>query len=305
MPNDKIATKIILGLGNTSLSDIKAIGAIYAKAGADMFDITADKQALSALFEGIKSQNLDPANFNICVSFSFGDDIHGSKAEIDSANCTKCGKCLENCPYNAITSDFTVIKERCIGCRKCSECPNISYYKEAVDPIERLNELKDFGINTVELHTNGVSKSEVISRVLEIHKNFPNIDISICNSYGKRDLAETKEIIREASKIIAPKKLIFQTDGKAMTGTTNELLSAKEAVEFAKSLKDENALLILSGGCNEKTMELVKKENVKIFGIGYGSFARILVDKYVKNSEFWCNMEIINQAVETARRIKC
>lgn len=295
--------KIILGLGNTSLSDIKAIGAIYAKAGVDMFDITADKDALTALFEGIKSQNLPVDNFDICTSFSFGDDIHGSKAQIDKSTCKSCGKCIKYCPYNAISDNYKVVKERCIGCRKCSGCECISYYKDIVNPVEKLRELSDFKIDTVELHTNGVENSKIVELVKDIHKNFPNIKIGICNTFGKRSISETKNLIKEISSIISPQKLIFQADGKSMSGVDDELYTAKEAVDFAKELQEENIYIILSGGCNSKTNQLVESEQVNIHGIGYGSYARILVDTYVKNSEFWCNMELINQAVETARKI--
>lgn len=72
--------------------------------------------------------------------------------------------------------------------------------------------------------------------------------------------------------------------------------------DFAKELnniiKNKNIKIILSGGCNSKTFELVNQEKTEISGIAYGSFARILASPYVKNSKFWYNIDVINQAIE-------
>lgn len=300
--NNKILTKIILGLGNTSFSDIKALAAIYAKSGVDIFDITADEYALEALIEGIKSQNLAPDDFSICTSFSFADDIHGSKAKIDNSQCTKCKKCKDICPYSAINENSEIIYEKCIGCRKCSFCNAISYIKEIQNPVEKLASLQKFNIDMVELHVNGLTKDEILSEIQKIKKVFPKIKIGICLTYQKYPIEEVKEIIEEAFELVKPQELLFQADGKSMSGTTEDLYSAKSAVDFAKEInsviKDKNIKIILSGGCNLKTFELVRQENTKISGIAYGSFARILASPYVKNSEFWYNIDVINQAIE-------
>lgn len=182
---NEILTKIIIGLGNTSFSDIKALAAIYAKSGVDIFDITADKFALEALFEGILSQKLNPNDFSICTSFSFADDIHGSKAQINSEKCDNCGKCKEICPYSAINENCEIIYEKCIGCRKCSFCNSISYIKKTQNPVETLKSLKKFNIDMVELHVNGLTKNEILLEIQKIKTAFPTIKIGICLTYQK------------------------------------------------------------------------------------------------------------------------
>ncbi|MGN0006292.1 MAG: LdpA C-terminal domain-containing domain [Candidatus Gastranaerophilaceae bacterium] len=293
-------TKVIMGLGNTFVEQITALGAICSLAKADIFDLTPDKKVFDAIKRGILSQGLNPNDYLYCVSFSFGEDVHGTKADINEEKCNCCGKCEKLCPYGAI-SDCKVSKEKCIGCGKCTvgnECGAINYYKEIKNPIEELKKLSEYKIDMVELHVNGFDKKSILEEVKKIKNAFPNIMIGLCMTYEKRDLTEVKEIIRETEKIIFPQKLIFQADGKAMSGINNDINSSLKSVKFAKELAGENAYIILSGGCNERTKELVKSENAKISGIGYGSYIRILTAPFVQNSEFWCNIGIIEEAVE-------
>ena len=45
-------------------------------------------------------------------------------AEIDLDKCTKCGLCIEECNYSAITDDYEIIDIACRGCGKCvAVCP--------------------------------------------------------------------------------------------------------------------------------------------------------------------------------------
>ncbi|MCK4347515.1 MAG: hydrogenase iron-sulfur subunit, partial [Thermoplasmatales archaeon] len=45
-------------------------------------------------------------------------------AEIDLEKCTKCGICIEECNYSAITPDYKIIDMACRGCGKCvAVCP--------------------------------------------------------------------------------------------------------------------------------------------------------------------------------------
>jgi len=51
----------------------------------------------------------------------------GKTALIDKKLCTKCGKCISICRFNAITEDFTVDPVSCEGCAFCSHiCPTDS-----------------------------------------------------------------------------------------------------------------------------------------------------------------------------------
>ena len=51
-------------------------------------------------------------------------EIDLTTAEIDLEKCTKCGLCIEECNYSAITDDYEILDIACRGCGKCvSVCP--------------------------------------------------------------------------------------------------------------------------------------------------------------------------------------
>ena len=94
--------KLICGLGNLDIENIKALVKLYAKAGAWMFDVSPF--ALWALNEAIAEENLNPDNFKYCVSIPLEGDVHGKKAKILSNKCKKCSKCAKKCPQGAISN---------------------------------------------------------------------------------------------------------------------------------------------------------------------------------------------------------
>lgn len=56
-----------------------------------------------------------------CVAKPSKFDLHArGYPKIIAEKCTKCGKCLEICPVNAIR-DYQIIEERCLKCTGCAE----------------------------------------------------------------------------------------------------------------------------------------------------------------------------------------
>lgn len=48
----------------------------------------------------------------------------GYLAKLDGTACSKCGICKQVCAFKAISSDFTIIEEKCMGCGACAaKCP--------------------------------------------------------------------------------------------------------------------------------------------------------------------------------------
>ena len=292
--------KLIFWLGNTNLDEIDFLTRVYAQANVDMFDITPDVSVIEAVLNALKSIKCSQNDYLFCVSFSFGNDVHGSKICIDKNKCNKCLKCVNICPNKAIANDLTIEKAKCIGCRKCEGCDAISFQKEYQNPAQKLKELKNYKIDCVELHVNGLKKEEIEKIVKDIKNEFPKMPIGICLSKGRQTDKEAIEIVQHISKFIYPQKLIFQADGKPMSGNNDDELSTKDALTFSKLFEKENIYILPSGGCNAQTMRLSKEKGVRINGVAIGSFARFFIKNIIKNKSFCYNNLNIHDVIQKA-----
>ena len=305
--SNKSFFKLILGLGNTCVEDIKKISAVYAAARVDMFDLTPSEEVFDAVYEGIKSQNLNPEDFLYCLSFSFGDDKHGRKAAIDQKKCVKCLKCIKKCPQDAISFDKSekkvfVKQEKCIGCGKCDFCSAISFSKEDVNVIKKIESLlKSYKIDCIEFHISSNTLDEAKKYIKKVNSIFPQIPISICVSKEKFSDFKLKKLVEKFTNIIDPKKLVIQADGISMSGLKDDYSSSLQAVATAQVLESFDLPIILSGGSNSKTAELARLCNVKINGVSVGSYGRNLIKEEIQNPEFWYNKEVFNCALEKAK----
>ena len=88
-----------------------------------------------------------------------------------------------------------------------------------------------------------------------------------------------------------------------MSGGDDNYKSTLQAVATAEIVQNENlpVYLILSGGTNGKTSELAKMCDINYSGIAIGSYARLIVKKYVDNPDFWIDTNIVNEALEQAK----
>ena len=297
--------KLIMGVGNKDLSSIKKLAAIYASAGADMFDLTADENVFDSILEGLEFVKISQDDILFCVSFSIGKDVHGRKAYIDQKKCTKCKKCIKQCPHDAIYFEVEknkvfIKEEKCIGCAKC-DCKAISYKKEEVNVLEKLSVLyPKYKIDCIEIHLSSFKKEEK-ELILNIKKKYPTLPIGICVS--RQNFSDKKELklIKEIKEIIAPQKLILQADGIAMSGGKDDLVTSLQAVANANVLQKEDVFILVSGGVNSKTKELAKLLSTKINGISVGSYGRLLVKDELNNEDIWYNTSVFNSALKKAQ----
>ena len=288
--------KLICGLGNLDIENIKALVKLYAKAGAWMFDVSPF--ALWALNEAIAEENLNPDNFKYCVSIPLEGDVHGKKAKILSNKCKKCSKCAKKCPQGAI-SNFIVDEKKCIGCGICKKVCSCSAVKmhDKTDYFDKLNEIlkSDLKLDCVELHASVGDKKHILKKLKKISKKFKG-DISLCISRKYFSLNQATQLISEAKEIVSDNSAFYiQADGNSMNGANKELSSTIECVAFALALKesgvDENTI-ILSGGTNEYTKKLCDELSLKPLSIAFGTYAR-------KNV---CNLDD-NAALEFAKKL--
>ena len=105
--------------------------------------------------------------------------------------------------------------------------------------------------------------------------------------------------------VFETKNVIIQADGNPISGGSNDYKSNLQTLAFAELIRNSgiNSILILSGGTNEKTLEFAKLCNIDINGVAIGSYARKLVNEYVKRDDFWFNKDVQINAVSKAKKL--
>jgi len=104
------------------------------------------KTCLTASFASLAKNNVlcdadvDAANLHLLMNPKIkkkNDFMGGSIAEIRSADCSECGRCLELCKFGAISEEFIVDAISCEGCGVCVDlCP-----EQAIDfPVQKCGE---------------------------------------------------------------------------------------------------------------------------------------------------------------------
>lgn len=286
--------KLVLGLGNNSLEQISKLCGIYAVAGANIFDLSPNKASFIAAKQGVLSVGLNPEDFKFCISLGLKGDKHVKKAVIKKSKCSKCFKCINICPQDAIflQDDYPrVDKSKCIGCALCKKSC-IEFIDVETDIKKVIKEFKHEKIDMVELHISSDKKDDIIKNWKHILKNF-ECQKSICidrSRYGDEKLLELIE------KLISmnPDKTIIQADGVAMSGCS-DLSSTLQAIAHAQLYQDLDAEIFISGGTNLFTKNLAQNMNIRFEGITMGSFARnMLKDKMNTDRD---------QAIEIAKEI--
>lgn len=296
--------KLILGLGNKSIEEIKKIAAIYANTEVDIFDIAPDENILKALITGIESQGKDINDYVICASYPVGDDKHGKKAFVDEKKCTGCKKCLKMCPYNAICFEkkAKIDPSKCIGCGKC-KCSAIKYIDTKIDICDSIKTLSLLGVSLIELHISTTKTKIVLDTFGKLKKEFPSIPIGVCLSREKFSDTKLKNLLARLKEINGQEKLIIQADGLSMNGGENTFSSTLQAISTAQILQPLGNYILVSGGTNEKTSDLASLCEVEIQGVSIGSYGRLLIKDEVNNPDFWYNKSIFDSAVEKAKSL--
>ncbi len=297
--------KIVCGAGNEDCESVKRLVYVYAKAGCEYFDISARKDVLDAAKEAVKLAGAGSAHF--CVSVGIKGDPHITKAKIKESVCIKCGKCLRNCPNDAIYPSITVNDKRCVGCGTCAKvCPTgaMTMYEKDVNVEEILPYMVENGVEILELHVMGQDRQDMDYKWNVINECNPRY-ASICVD---REYFGNKEAISRIRSMIAHRKpytTIVQADGIPMSGSDDTYKTTLQAVAMAEIIQNANlpVHIVLSGGTNSKTAELAKICGINYWGIAIGSWARRIVKKYIYTEDFWDNMDAQVKAIEAAREL--
>lgn len=275
--DEKRIFKLVLGLGNQDFKEIEDLVTVYAIAGADMFDINPSREAVEAVFRGVKKSGKNIDDFYYSISMGLSGDTHTQKCSVCEQKCKRCGKCVKQCPRNAIVWDGKypkVLEEKCIGCRKCDGCKAITFGENSYDIEEIVSLADEFNLDCVELHLS--TKKIPDKEIKYVINNFKGA-MSLCLDRKFYSNERVKKLINKVIKWKKDAKFIIQADGVPMSGGDNTFDSTLQACAMAHIVQDYGTYILMSGGTNAKTAELAKMCGLRYNGISIGSYARKIV----------------------------
>lgn len=164
--------------------------------------------------------------------------------------------------------------------------------------------LVERGIHSVELHAVSEDEEETFKKWQTIGSYFEGI-LSLCLD---RSIIGDSQLIMRIKNLINGRKdftTIVQADGAPMSGCDDKYETTLQAVATAQIVQRANlpVFLMLSGGTNSKTAKLAKLFNINADGIAIGSYARVLVRKYIQRDDFFLNSLIFNKALKIAKNL--
>ncbi len=283
----------------------------YALAGADCIDVAADPAVVAAAKAGLAAAEKiagEQANRHdqhswqrpwIMVSMSAGEDPHFRKAWFDPAICpADCSRpCEKVCPADAI--DRTgVIRDLCYGCGRCLPiCPwGLIEARSQPTEVDEIAHQVLTDADALEIHTHvgqQAAFAHLWQRLLPHTAQLKLISVSCPDAPGLISyLKDLQRIL--AQPLQAPSNVIWQTDGRPMSGDIGRG-TTHAAIRLAQKVlaSDLSGYVQLAGGTNQYTvpklhaLEMLNKppKNLKndperhraVAGIAYGSFARRLL----------------------------
>ncbi len=303
--------KLVCGAGNEDADEVEKLVAIYAKAGAKYFDLSANVDIIQAAYKGLsrvipEQERLD---YYMNVSVGIKGDPHVSKSQIDAEACKRCGKCFEVCPQEAIVHDdgYHVNDIKCIGCGRCYKSCKfnaIQMISEDKDLNEVLPPLVEEGLASIELHAVSDDEKKIYQQWEDVCNNFDGI-LSICTDRSHASDVELKKRITNMIARRKPKTVIIQADGAPMSGGKDDYATTLQAIATAQVIQRMNlpVYLLLSGGTNSKSVDLANMCDVNAHGVSIGLFGRNLVREYTKDPNFWIDESLFNKALEKAKTL--
>ena len=282
--NEKKCFKLVCGAGNEDVDEVEKLVYIYSIAGANFFDVCANLEVLKAAKRGLKRAGIKKDRY-LCVSVGIDGDPHITKAKINTDRCIKCGKCILNCPHQAILPDNKMNEKRCIGCAICAKnCPNdaITMETKLQNYDEILPKLIEENIDCIEFHAISKNKHDVLEKWDKINSIFDGI---LCISVD-RSTSGDKDLIELVENMVLKRKpytTIIQADGVAMSGNNDEFSTTLQAVATTQMFQNSKipAYIMMSGGTNAKSIELAKICSIEPHCLAVGSYARKIVKEYL------------------------
>ncbi|MFC1595706.1 ATP-binding protein [Candidatus Margulisiibacteriota bacterium] len=311
--------KLVCGAGNEDPEEVYKLVLVYALAGGNGMDMSANVDVVKAAVKAIdKAYELAPTlgveiknRPFLMVSIGLKGDPHVQKARILRENCTDCGACMAVCNQQAIEAnadgETTIIPSRCIGCNDCYDACNfeaIEFYHKKVDPESVLPQCLEAGAENIELHAVTLDDESVLAQWELVNKLVPDNFISMCLD---RKLLSNDHLIQRISKAyeLAGERTVIQADGVPMSGGKDDFNTTLQTIAIADIVQKSGipVKILASGGTNNLTGKLAKQCRVTIHGSAIGTFARNKIKEYITQDNFENEPELIKAAVKAAREL--
>lgn len=287
--------KLICGATYSDFNSVAHYSEIFAKAGAHLIDICAHPTVVSAAREGILRSGVPLEKFPaimVSLSLDHQQDPHFRRVSFNNLSCDTCGVCIPVCPTNAFSikeGKLAYKKELCYGCGSCIPLCHVDALSS--EPIQAfqpaiLPELWSLGARALEIHVgpNFYWLEPYLSKIREISPE-PWL-ISVCLGSGFSSYAELAEQAKEVHNMFGDWTLV-QIDGKPMSGFERQDALMLQALASAQAVLETGLPLFtqISGGINDKVRPLLNQFELKVHGVGMGSFAKKLIEPYINNLE--------------------
>ncbi len=287
--------KLICGASYQHLPAIRHLALIYTLAGADCIDMAPDPAAIAAARDGIKAAMELGATRSplVMVSFNDGEDPHFRKAIFDPQLCpSDCNRpCEKVCPTNAIqfSNDYNgVISNLCYGCGRCLPlCPvQIIHTREQVYvPEDIFGAVLNQQIDAIEIHTQPNRTKEFAAFWQRLSPIIPELKLMAVSFPDCEDLHEYLKSLL-AGMTPQPRSLIWQTDGRPMSGDIGDG-STRAALQLGQKVLDFQlplGFVQLAGGTNASTVSKLRQAAIPVAGVAYGSYARKIIMDFLEDS---------------------
>lgn len=287
--------KLICGASYQHLPAIRHLALVYTLAGADCIDMAPDPATIRAAREGITAAlklDLNAIAPLVMVSFNDGEDPHFRKAFFDPQLCpSDCPRpCEKVCPTNAIKfshDDSGIMPNLCYGCGRCLPiCPvQIIHTREQVYiPEDIFDLIINQQIDAIEIHTQPNRTQEFAAFWKRLSPIIPKLKLMAVSFPDCENLREYLMSLLYGMQP-KPRSLIWQTDGRPMSGDIGDG-ATRAALQLGQKVLDFKlplGFVQLAGGTNASTVPKLRQANIPVAGVAYGSYARKIVIDFLES----------------------
>ncbi|MDX2256666.1 MAG: LdpA C-terminal domain-containing domain [Pseudanabaenaceae cyanobacterium bins.39] len=290
--------KLICGASYQHLPAIRHLALVYTLAGADCIDMAPDPATIAAARQGITAAlNLQPDLKAplVMVSFNDGEDPHFRKAFFNAELCpSDCPRpCEKVCPTTAIqfSNDYNgVIRDLCYGCGRCLPLcpPQIIHTQEQIyQPEHIFDQVLNRSIDAIEIHTQPDRQREFAAFWQRLSPVIPHLQLMAVSFPDCPNLQEYLLSLWQGMQP-QPRSLIWQTDGRPMSGDIGDG-TTRAALQLGQKVLGFDlpmGFVQLAGGTNASTVPKLKQAGIAVAGVAYGSYARKIITDFLDQQTF-------------------